>query len=808
MRRAARLVVVGMVLLLTGTSVVRGQVTGPSTGGAATLAQAARMLGHTKRVLMVGAHPDDEDTDLLTYLVRREGAVTGYLALTRGEGGQNLIGPELGEALGLIRTEELLAARRLDGARQFFTRAFDFGYSKTQDEALAFWPRDSLLKDAVRIVRRFRPQIIVARFSGTPADGHGQHQAAGWVAREAFRVAADPAAFPELRSEEGLEPWAPRKLYQSVRGEGPGDDLRLDAGILDVEAGQSLHQIAMRGRSLHRSQDMGALQTLGPSPIQLTLIEDRTGGGVALFAGVDTAPPRTGSAEAEDLARYAAVLALGRAGIVLDATANAGHLAPGSVFEVELVAWNSGAEAGEITMSLTAPRDWRVTGGTCLGRAAVLPPRTLARCEARVAVPEAEEPASPYFLRAARQGAWYRWSGPASSFGEPFDPPLLTARFAVTGAGLPGGAQVAEREVVERVLDQALGERRSPLLVVPRVGVSVDEPTRIWAVGASKTLAVTVTIQHGAADTTRGLVGLELPRGWTPVKALPFTFGRPGERRSFRFEVSGPPRREPGDAVIVAVARDQSGRRYLSANTIVSYPHIRERGIVVASATTVRSIDIGLPGGRRIGYVRGAADRVPEALAGVGLTVELLDPSALERGDLGRFDVIVIGSRAFEVDAALRENNGRLLEFVRRGGHLLVQYQQQTFFGGGYAPYSLTLSPRHDRVADETAPVTLPIPGHPVFKVPNTITPRDWDGWVQERGLYFASGWAPEFRSLLATADPGEAPLGGGLLIAPFGRGTYTYTGLAFFRQLTAGVPGAFRLFANLLSVTSGAAVP
>ncbi len=274
------------------------QVVGPSTGGAAAVAQAERMLGHTKRVLMIAAHPDDEDTELLTYLVRHEGAVAGYLSLSRGEGGQNLIGPELGEALGLLRSEELLAARTLDGARQFFTRAFDFGFSKTIEETFSFWPRDSVLKDVVRIIRRFRPQIIVSIFSGTPRDGHGQHQVAGWAAAEAFTAAGDPARFPELASEDGLTPWTPAKFYRSARFDTTGASLVLPGGILDPEIGQSYRQIAMRGRSFHRSQDMGMLQEIGPSPIRLALIHDRTGGGNGLFAGVDTTAPKPGTIEA------------------------------------------------------------------------------------------------------------------------------------------------------------------------------------------------------------------------------------------------------------------------------------------------------------------------------------------------------------------------------------------------------------------------------------------------------------------------------------------------------------------------------
>jgi len=267
------------VTLLAGYAPLAAQGNpGAGTGGILALHQAERMLGHTKRVLMIGAHPDDEDTELLTLLVREQGAEAAYLSLSRGEGGQNLIGPELGEELGLIRTEELLGARALDGARQYFTRAFDFGFSKTLQETERFWPRDSVLKDVVRIVRRFHPQILVAIFSGTPRDGHGQHQMAGWASQEAFKAAGDPQRFPEL-AKEGLAPWTPLKLYRDIRFiPGSGSALvDLDGGVLDPDIGQSYHQIAMRGRSLHRSQDMGVLQEPGPATIRLALMEDRTG---------------------------------------------------------------------------------------------------------------------------------------------------------------------------------------------------------------------------------------------------------------------------------------------------------------------------------------------------------------------------------------------------------------------------------------------------------------------------------------------------------------------------------------------------
>ncbi|HLB55468.1 MAG TPA: PIG-L family deacetylase, partial [Gemmatimonadales bacterium] len=371
---------------------------GPSTGGIAVLHQAERMLGHTKRVLLIGAHPDDEDTELLTTLVRGEGAEAAYLSLSRGEGGQNLIGPELGEALGLIRTEELLAARALDGARQYFTRAFDFGFSKTIEETARFWPRDSVLKDVVRIVRRFRPQIIIGTFTGTPRDGHGQHQMSGWVAEEAFRVAGDPNRFPELMRQEGLGPWTPVKFYRSARFTAGPATVTLNGGVLDLDIGQSYRQIAMRGRSLHRSQDMGVLQEAGPSEVRLTLVGGEGDGGDKLWSGVDTAAgPLPGeSIEARDRHRHAAIAAAIRTGLVFDATGQDGRLVPGQRVMVRLTAWNAGAQPATVEMELLAPSAWRVT--QCPSPRVRIEPGNVAVCEVEVEVAGAAQFSSPYFL--------------------------------------------------------------------------------------------------------------------------------------------------------------------------------------------------------------------------------------------------------------------------------------------------------------------------------------------------------------------------------------------------------------------------
>jgi hypothetical protein len=471
-----------------------------------------------------------------------------------------------------------------------------------------------------------------------------------------------------------------------------------------------------------------------------------------------------------------------------------------------LVAWNGGAGPITVRLEPLLPDGWSAEPSSCPSRPA-LDPGAVAECTLRVTVGEHAAAGTPYFLRAPRDVAFYRWSGDPRIRGEPFEPPLLSARFHFRASG--GEERTLVREVVHRYRDQAMGEVRRPLAVVPRVAVALTPATLVWPIGERRPRRFTVTLQHAGQDTTRGEVGLELPPGWPATPPQPFVLSRDEERESVQFSVRPPARLRAGTYEVRAVARDDRGRRYDLGVTTIEYPHVRSRTVARPARVEVRAAAIALPLLARIGYVRGAADRVPEALTSLGLPLELLDGPALERGDLSGFDAIVIGSRAYETEPALLENNARLLQYVSRGGRLIVQYQQQAYFRGGYAPRPLSLASRLDadagrarpaRVSDETAPARLLDPASALFREPNRIGPADWSGWVQERGLYFAGSWDPAWRPLLEWADPGEEPRQGGLLVLGHGRGTYVYTGIAFFRQLPAGVPGAVRLFLNLLA--------
>jgi LmbE family N-acetylglucosaminyl deacetylase len=797
----------------------QAQLAPPGTGGVAALAGALAQLGSNKRVLVIGAHPDDEDTQLLTLVARGLGGQAAYLSLTRGEGGQNLIGPELGPELGVIRTEELLAARRLDGAQQFFTRAYDFGYSKSAEETFRLWPRDSLLRDVLDVMRRFRPQIVVSVFSGTPRDGHGQHQVAGILAREAFRILRDSS-------------WGPVKLYRAARGDTTGAILSIPTGALDPVLGHSYHQLAMASRSRHRSQDMGALQQPGPAAIRLALVETRAGGEGGLFAGVDTVVhgrerfrALIDSARAQlNLWRPAAIVpylaralrALGpedaeqrsilegalaaAAGIAIDGVADDGIVTAGQRLQIEVSVWNAGgAEVRLDAVEVRAPAGWTVERVTLPVAAAA--PGTVAVGRFALAVPADAPRSEPYFLRRPLAGALYDWAGvPADWRGLPFEPPAVEALVRLSIAGAP---VTLAREVVYRYRDQAIGEIRRPIIVTRPFDVAVTPELAVWPTGGMEpgVRLFDVTVTNRSRGPAPARVSFATPPGWTRIAPESLAFTREDEERSFSVALAPPARLAPGSYALRAAATGAGGARSDGALAIVDYPHIRPRPLAHRAAAEMRVAAIALPVLLRVGYVRGAADRVPEALSTLGLPIDLLGPDTLARGDLARYDAIVIGSRAYEVDPALVAHNGRILDYARSGGLVIVQYQQYAFVEGGFAPFRLSIARPHDRVTDETAPVTALDSAHAVFRAPNRIGPPDWDGWVQERGLYFARDWDSTYAPVLETHDPGGPPLTGGLLVAPLGRGTYVYTGLSFFRQLPAGVVGAYRLFMNLLAL-------
>ncbi len=810
------------------------QLAPPSTGGIVAFDYLLQRLAENRRALVIAAHPDDEDTSFLALLARGYGADAAYLALSRGEGGQNLIGDELGVGLGLLRSRELESAREIDGARQFFTRSYDFGYSRSFEETSQFWPPDSVLKDVVRVVRRFRPHVMVSVFSGTSRDGHGQHQAAGAAALPAFEAAGDPTRFPELETEEGLSPWRPLKLYRSTRFDAGSTTLEMETGFLDPRTGRSINQIAMESRSQHSSQDMGRILRIGPASTRLMLIEDRTGfnaeqveqhffdgiaantSWVALLADSlrrAVAPARLAEAapvlaaalvraegdpqverESVDLLREALAIS---AGLVIDGRTEEETLVPGESRAVTVQLHNAGPyEIGLAGISVVTPSEWPVEsqGDTVT----TLAPGEQSERLFAVEIPATARPTQPYFLDRSLIGAQYDWSTTtAATRGQLFGPPVLRAWVAVT---VLGADVVLEREVSYRYNDQAIGEIRRPVRVVPAVDIKLNPRLVVWPSGGSREKSFTVSLAYNGAGPTSGTVRLEVD-GWPPPQPQPFEFGQAGESRTLQFRLSRPPGIDEALVEVRALAQLEDGRGFDQGVELIEYPHIRPTPQILDAVASLRVVPLRAPNLSLVGYVRGAADRVPQALSQIGLPLELLDAAALARSDLTRFDAIVIGPRAYEIDSALVRQNDRLLQYVAAGGLLLVQYQQYQFARGEYAPYPLNISRPHDRVTDETAPVTVLQPDHPAFNTPNVIDEADWDDWPQERGLYFAGTWDDEYLPLLEMQDPDRDPVQGVLLVAGYGEGTYVYTGISFFRALPAGTAGAYKLFLNLLGL-------
>ncbi len=857
-------------LALTGPGPAQAQIEAPGAG----IVEAGlllRQLDGEKRVLMIAAHPDDEDTSVLATLARGHGARTAYLSLTRGDGGQNLIGGELREGLGLIRTGELVAARSIDGSLQFFTRAFDFGFSKTAEETFRNWPEEELLRDVTWVIRTFRPHVILSVFTGTPVDGHGQHQAAGIVARRAFEVAGDPTAFPD-QLELGVEPWSVPKIYQLNRFGRGNSSVDLETGAFDPLLGRSYFQLAMRSRSQHRSQDMGSAESPGPRTSGGSLITSRVpvGSEDGFFAGVDTtlagiaegagaadpaalathveryreavaraseglhpvdpgaaavplqeaaveirgalaalesAPPAPGRTEAVRVfeARSVGVTGalLAASGIVVDARVAHPLLSPGEEAEVVVTVWNGGtrpATAGEVRLDLL--EGWsaaRVPGPAGGGRERALPPGTLAEWRFLVRVPASARLSRPYFLERPRDGALYRWPAEPARMGRPGNPPLIVAEAELA---LEGGPPLEVRRGASHVaVDQADGEYRVPVFVMPRFSVTVEPRSLAWPEGevAEKTVAIRVTNLSQSPGT--GEVRLLPPSGWEVESAsVALTDAGVGEEVSLAFRLRAGPGATLGRAAFRAVL-EVDGRTYDEGVTFIDYEHIDPVPLFEPAELSISRFSARVRPDTHVGYVMGPGDDGPEALADLGIEVELLDAEEVTAGDLDHFDTIVLGIRAYETRGDLRASNDRLLDFARSGGTIVTQYNQYQYPAGGFAPLPVEMVRPHDRVTDENAEVAFLEPDHPVLTSPNPLGPEDFEGWVQERGLYFLSSWDPGYTALLEMADPGEAPKRGSLLVARLGEGAFVYTGLALFRQFPAGVPGAFRLLANLVSL-------
>lgn len=806
--------------------------------GAAEAKLALKRLQVLGTVLMIAAHPDDENTAVLAYFARGRHMDSAYLSLTRGEGGQNLIGPELGDKLGVIRTHELLAARRVDGAQQYFTRAIDFGFTKTPEEALQKWGREAVLADTVWVIRKLRPDVIILRFSGTPRDGHGQHQASAMVGKEAFAAAADPKRFPEQL--KWVEPWQAKRVVWNIFAFNPeqereaakmGGRVSVDAGEYNPVLGYGYGEIAGMSRSMHRSQGMGSAERRGSMTQHFINVAGEAASG-DVFDGIDTTWGRVpggaqiGAALAEAEREFVAEqperaipalvkargLMAGRrdpwsvrklkeldetmalcAGVWVDAAMDRPTATPGAQVTITATALNRSrarVRFEKLTWAGTA-----VVKPEAASSGAALEYNQPATRKAAWTVSREQPFTQPYWLLNGRTGESYA-VGSQELIGLAENPPLLEAEFAMD---IEGAAVVLRRPVAHRYVDRERGERVRPIAVVPPVSIAMPENAVVLPHGGARPVEIPV---RSNAGPQKGALTVTAADGWRvePARAE-FALGA-GEQKVLTFTVTAP---ASDSRTVLKAEAAVDGMAIHSGMEVLNYPHIPQIALFPAAATravgtAVRTL------ATNIGYVMGAGDEVPASLQQIGCAVTMLTPADLAVADLSRFDAIVTGVRAWNVRADLRANRQRLFDYARNGGTVVVQYNVlEGGFGGG-DPRSLDMIGPHrirvsrERVSVEDAPVTFPNPDHPLLRSPNRISAADFEGWVQERGLYFASEWDAQYQPLFESHDPGEKPLAGGTLVARYGKGAYVFTAYSWFRQLPAGVPGAYRIFANLLS--------
>ncbi len=815
--------------------------------GATGLYQLLKKLNTTTSALMIGAHPDDENTALLAYLARGESSRTAYLSLTRGDGGQNIIGPELGESLGMIRTEELIQARKLDGAEQFFGRAYDYGFSKTLAEARSKWDEKIVLCDTVRVIRAFQPTVVIAQFSGTPADGHGQHQFAGYIAPLAVTAAADAS-----QCGDAGPVWTVQKFYQRTRG---GEArLRVNTGKYDPVIGRTYFEIAMEARSQHKSQEQGVLELRGEqfSPMNLSGSEVKESG---VFDAVDTSPAgmarivqadetvlrdmfaaarmaltdfdlaapekivpalargysiasananSKGKAKAFFIERkrmFAEAIMLA-AGVQIDALADRETVVPGEIFSVGAKAFTNGRTDVKIKdLKLKAPADWVIEQGEvprASSPAFVVNEAAPSTAFFTVTPPRNASPSQPYWLSDPREGDLFRWNASATdSHTLPLDRPAvkLIATFDAAGTEI-----TVERPIEYRFADDIRGEIRRNVDIVPTVSVELDQAMMIVpSSDKAQTRRVVMTVTNNSTKPVSGMVSLNMntDHGWKmTTSSATFDIRRSGERQAISFDITIPAMTRAGTYQINAQA--SVGEAPASSTMrVISYPHIQTHRFYRRATTDARIIDLKTAP-VRVGYLAGSGDRVPEAITQMGFNVEMITENELANGNLSRYDVIVVGIRAYQVRPDLVANNKRLMDFANAGGTLIVQYQLPGYDRQNLAPFPHQMGPR---TADENAEVRITQPEHPIFNFPNKIGPNDFANWVQERNLYNFSTMDAKYTGLLETHDANEAENKGGLVIADVGKGKYIYCSYSLFRQLPAGVPGAYRLLANMLSL-------
>ncbi len=783
--------------------------------------------------LYIAAHPDDENTELLTYLSRGRKYRTAYLSLTRGDGGQNVLGPDLGAKLGIARTQELLAARHIDGAQQFFSRAIDFGFSKSYIDTLEAWNKKEILSDTVRIIRQFKPDVLITRFSPSPGGTHGHHTASTVLALEAFKLAGDKNAFPEL----DLAPWQPKRILWNTS---PWQKdkvtaaklLKIESGGIDAVSGKAFVDIAGESRAMHKTQGFDTFKmpvAPGPRTESFQLLDGeaatqdimdgvdtswkRVSGGDAILKSIDEIiadfKPDDVSASVPALLKLRAqltalphsqldsVIVEKRAlldgilqlclGLEVETTIAQNEVLPGEPVKLRHVVRRN-SKSNAVAVKLVAVRYPTLNKEFSKKLAIDLNKET--SWDTEVTIPTSTHLAQPWWLRVEGTAGLFTAENPdliGTAENAPSFP--IDEIFEVDGQTF-----IVHDQPVTTSKNESGAVITRRLDVISPVFIHFNFDTMVFTPGTTKAVEVEVTAASGGSS---GTISLQAPGDWNvSPSSHKINLTSAGQREHYKFSITAPPQASTGKIAAVA---EINGVQYSSKREEINYLHIPRQ--LMQAPAVMHAVSIALETrGKSIGYIPGAGDSLSQNLQQMGYTVTVLDDTKLTLEQLQKYDAIIIGVRAFNVSKSIAADLPAIFEYVKSGGTVITQYNRpDKLVTEKIAPYDLHIS--SGRVTDKKAEITFLAPENPILNSPNKITAADFEDWVQERGLYFANQWDPQFTPLIACNDTGEAPLKGGLLVAQYGKGHYIYTGLSFFRQLPAGVPGAYRLLANMIAI-------
>ncbi|NMH86175.1 PIG-L family deacetylase [Flavivirga algicola] len=805
----------------------------PKTPSSSKIYESIQKLNFLGSVLYIAAHPDDENTRLISYMANHVKARTAYLSLTRGDGGQNLIGPEIRELLGVIRTQELLAARRIDGGEQLFTRANDFGYSKHPDETLDIWDKEAVLSDVVLAIRKFKPDIIINRFNHkTPGRTHGHHTSSAMLSFEAFDLANSPTAYPNQLRQTSL--WQPQRLFFNTHWWFYGSQekfekvdksnmINFDIGVYYPLKGLSNNEVAAFASSQHLCQGFGRLSQRGSTQEYIEFLKGKPlVDNKNIFTGIDTSWSRIKGGKAignilykvenefnfvnpsrhipqlleaykllqniedthwkvQKTKELKAIIEM-CAGLYLEASADTNWATQGASINLNIETLNR-SNAAITLVSFNDANNLNVSKNILLKN------NIKFSFKETVKINNDVQPTTPYWLN--EKGSLGMYKADEKYIGLPETPRIFNIDFNLLINNVP---ITFTKPIVQRFSKPDKGELYRPFEIIPEASAKLTEKVIIFDNDKQHDVAVIV---KAGRDNLEGHVELCHPNDWNvyPAKQK-VSIEHKGEEQTFVFTIIPPKNQSEGYVSPIVHINDKDYTRELIE---INYEHIPFQTVSLPSESKVVRLDIKKKG-ENIGYIAGAGDVVPESLNQIGYNVLIIDPEDITAEKLDRFDAIVVGIRAYNTIDALQFKQQMLFDFVAKGGNMIVQYNTSyRLKTDKLAPYHLKLS--RDRVTDENAKVRFLNPKHELLNYPNKITPEDFNGWTQERGLYFPNEWSNEFTPILSMNDKNETPKDGSLLVAKHGKGHYIYTGLSFFREFPEGVSGAYRLFANMLSI-------